>query len=149
MKRLVLAFAGLSVACASAPATTADRILGTWTCEALISGGSLKGDMTYAKGGKATLKLNYTGTMANQPVVAAGEADGTWELVESDAKIKSTIGNLNVTSVKVGESDVAPAMAQALIGPMLAGQSSTSAITLEQNRLTLTAEDGTVTNCTR
>lgn len=151
MKRiLVSAIALLTVAgCASAPPTVTQRILGTWTCDSNMGGGSLKGVMTYAEAGKTTGKITFTGAMNNQPIVAAGDAEGTWELLEKDTKLKSTISNLTVTSLKVGERDMPVTMAQAMLAPLLVGQSSTAAIVLEPAKLTLTAEDNTVTTCTR
>jgi len=95
------------------------------------------------------VKLNYSGKMGAQPIVAAGDGDATWKLLENDTKLESKIGNVNLTSVKVGDKDLPPAMAQSMLAPMLAGQAATSTIKLEGNALTLTATDGTVTNCTR
>jgi hypothetical protein len=151
MKRILISTVALVAAagCASSPPTVTQQLLGTWNCEAAIGGGSLKGVMTYNEGGTAAVKLNYTGKMGAQAVVASGDGDATWKLLENDTKLESKIGNVNLTSVKVGDKDLPPAMAQSMLAPMLAGQAATSTIKLDGNTLALTASDGTVTNCTR
>ena len=150
MKRaaFTLALALLS-ACATAAPTTEQLLLGTWNCEAPIGSGLLKGVMTYEAGGKSTMKLTFTGEMAGATVEAIGDGDATWALLEDNTRLELKIGNLNLTSVKIGEQVIAPAMAQALIGPMLAGQSAVSTIKVDRANLTLTATDGTVTSCKR
>jgi hypothetical protein len=151
MKRILISTVALVAAagCASSPPTVTQQLLGAWNCDATIGGGSLKGLMTYAEGGKGTVKLNYTGTMGAQPIVAAGDGEATWKLIEGDTKLESTITTVNLTSVKIGDRDVPPAMAQSMLAPMLAGQTATSTIKLDKTNLTLTATDGTVTACTR
>ena len=151
MRRLILA-TGVSLlltACASTPPTTEQLLLGTWTCEAPIGNGKLAGDVTYEAGGKSTMKVTFTGNMAGAAVVAVGNGDATWALLEENTRLESKIGNLNLTSVKMGEQAVDPAMAQAMIGPMLAGQSAVADIKVDKSSLTLTATDGTVTSCAR
>ena len=150
MKRTAFGFAATFLAaCASTPPTTEQLLLGTWKCEAPIGSGALKGDVTYAADGKSTMKVAFTGDMAGAKVEAVGEGDATWALVEDNTRLESKIGNLTITSVKMGDQVIAPAMAQAMIGPMLAGQSAVSAIKVDAKTLTLTATDGTVTSCTR
>ena len=150
MRHVLFASLGLVLAgCALAPPTVTQQLLGTWSCDAAIGGGSLKGLMTYAEGGKGTVKLNYTGKMGAQAIVAAGDGDATWKLIEDDTKLESTINTVNLTTVKIGDRDVPPAMAQSMLAPMLAGQTATSTIKLDKANLTLTATDGTITACTR
>lgn len=152
MRRAIL-LAGVSLllaSCATTPPTTGQLLLGSWKCEAPIgSGGQLKGDVTYAPDGKSTMKVVFTGAMAGSKVEAAGNGDATWALLEDNTKLESKIENLNITSVKMGEQVIEPAMAQAMIGPMLAGQSAVSTIKVDKTNLTLTATDGTVTSCSR
>jgi hypothetical protein len=105
--------------------------------------------MTYAAGGTATMKLAFSGDMAGAKVEVMGDGDSTWALLEENTKLESKIGNLSITSVKMGEQVIAPAMAQALIGPMLTGQSAVSTIKVDRTNLALTATDGTVTSCAR
>ena len=87
--------------------------------------------------------------MAGATVEAIGNGDATWALLEDNTKLESKIGNLSITSVKMGDQVIEPAMAQAMIGPMLAGQSAVSTIKVDKTNLTLTATDGTVTSCMR
>ena len=151
MRRLILTtgVSFLFTACATSPPTTEQLLLGAWKCEAPIGSGQLKGDVTYEAGGKSTMKVAFTGNMAGAKVEAVGDGDATWALLEDNTKLESKIGNLNITSVKMGEQVIEPAMAQAMIGPMLAGQSAVSTIKVDKTSLTLTAADGTVTSCTR
>jgi hypothetical protein len=95
------------------------------------------------------MKLAFSGDMAGAKVEVMGDGDSTWALLEENTKLESKIGNLSITSVKMGEQVIAPAMAQALIGPMLAGQSAVSTIKVDRTNLALTATDGTVTSCAR
>jgi hypothetical protein len=139
----------LFAACATKPLTTEQLLLGAWKCEAPIGNGQLKGDVTYEAGGKSTMKLAYTGAMAGAKVEAVGNGDASWALLEENTKLESKIDNLSITSVKMGEQVIEPAMAQAMIGPMLAGQSAVSTIEVDAKALTLTATDGTVTTCAR
>jgi hypothetical protein len=151
MRRLILA-TGVSLllaSCATTPPTTEQLLLGTWNCEAPIGSGKLQGAVTYAAGGKSTMKLTFSGEMAGAKVEAIGDGDATWALLEDNTKLESRIGNLTLTSVKMGDQVIAPAMAQAMIGPMLAGQSAVSTINVDKTNLTLTATDGTATSCTR
>jgi hypothetical protein len=151
MRRVIL-LAGLSLllaSCATKPPTTEELLLGTWNCEAPIGSGKLQGVVAYEAGGKSTMKLTFSGDMAGAKVEAIGNGDATWALLEDNTKLESKIGNLTLTSVKMGDQVIAPAMAQAMIGPMLAGQSAVAAIKVDAKTLTLTATDGTVTSCTR
>jgi hypothetical protein len=148
----MILLAGVSLlfaACATKPLTTEQLLLGAWKCEAPIGSGQLKGDVTYEAGGKSKMNLAFTGAMAGAKVEAIGNGDTSWALLEDDTKLESKIGNLNITSVKMGDQVIEPAMAQAMIGPMLAGQSAVSTIKVEENAMTLTATDGTVTSCAR
>jgi hypothetical protein len=150
MKLSVFGFAAICLAaCATSPPTTEQLLLGAWKCEAPIGSGTLKGDVAYEAGGKSTMKVTFTGNMAGATVEAIGNGDATWALLEDNTKLESKIGNLSITSVKMGDQVIEPAMAQAMIGPMLAGQSAVSTIKVDKTDLTLTATDGTVTSCTR
>jgi hypothetical protein len=150
MKRVVFGFAATLLAgCATTPPTTEQLLLGGWKCEAPIGNGKLAGDVNYEAGGTSTMKLAFTGNMAGSTVEAIGNGDATWALLEDNTKLESKIGNLTLTSVKMGEQVIEPAMAQAMIGPMLAGQSAVSTINVDRTNLTLTATDGTVTSCKR
>jgi hypothetical protein len=150
MKRTVVGLAAIFLAaCATSPPTTEQLLLGAWKCEAPIGSGKLAGDVTYEAGGKSTMKVTFTGEMAGSKVEAIGNGDATWTLLEDNTKLESKIGNLALTSVKMGEQVIEPAMAQAMIGPMLAGQSAVSTIKVDKANLTLTATDGTVTSCKR
>jgi hypothetical protein len=150
--RQVILLAGVSLlfaACATKPLTTEQLLLGAWKCEAPIGSGQLKGDVIYEAGGKSTMKLAFTGAMAGAKVEAVGNGDASWTLLEDNTKLESKIGNLSITSVKMGQQVIEPAMAQAMIGPMLAGQSAVSTIEIDAKAMTLTATDGTVTSCLR
>ena len=150
MKRTMFGIASvLLAACATTPPTTEQLLLGAWKCEAPIGSGKLAGDVTYEAGGKSTMKVAFTGDMAGSKVEAIGNGDATWALLEDKTKLESKIGNLTLTSVKMGDQVIEPAMAQAMIGPMLAGQSAVSTIKVDKTNLTLTATDGTVTSCKR
>ena len=150
MKLNVFGFAAIClVACATSPPTTEQLLLGAWKCEAPMGSGALKGDVAYEAGGKSTMKVTFTGNMAGATVEAIGNGDATWALLEDNTKLESKIGNLSITSVKMGDQVIEPAMAQAMIGPMLAGQSAVSTIKVDKTNLTLTATDGTVTSCMR
>jgi hypothetical protein len=150
MKRTVVGFSAIFLAaCATSPPTTERLLLGAWKCEAPIGNGKLAGDVTYEAGGKSTMKVTFTGEMAGSKVEAIANGDATWALLEDNTKLESKIGNLTLTSVKMGEQVIEPAMAQAMIGPMLAGQSAVSTIKVDKANLTLTATDGTVTSCKR
>jgi hypothetical protein len=80
---------------------------------------------------------------------ATGKVDGGWKLLENDTKLEQTIANVTITGAKMNDQTIEPAMAQAMIGPSLAGQSSVTTMKLDDKTLTLTDATGNVTNCTR
>jgi len=150
MKRLVLGAAALAAlaACATTPTTT-QLLIGTWNCESKPAFGSIKTTTTYSPDGTGKAHLAVAGTSGALTFEAVGDADATWKLLEEDTKIELKVNNVTVTSAKLNGNTIDPKMAQTMIGPYLAGQSATSAIKVDQKTLTLTATDGSVTNCTR
>lgn len=149
MRRLVLAFAVLGASCATKPPTTADLLVGTWTCESKPNFGAIKSTITYSPDGKANAKMSVAGSGGALAAEAEGDVEGAWKLVEEGAKLEQSIANVTITSAKLNGQTVDPGMAQAMIGPYLSGQSATTAIKVDQANLTLTNADGNVTACAR
>ena len=149
MMRLAIATAVLCASCATKPPTTADLLLGSWTCESKPSFGTIKATTTYSPDGKAKAQISVAGSGGALAVEAAGDVEATWKLVEEDAKIEQSIAGVTITSAKLNGQDVDPGMAQAMIAPYLAGQSATSAVKVDKTSLTLTSADSVVTACSR
>ena len=150
MKRLVLGTAALAAlaSCATTPTTT-QLLLGTWNCESKPAFGVIKTTTTYAPDGGGKAHLTVTGASGALNFEAVGDADATWKLLEEDTKIEQKVSAVTVSSAKLNGNTVDPKMAQTLIGPYLAGQSAASAIKIDAKTLTITAADGSVTNCAR
>lgn len=140
-------------ACASSPPkppTPAEMLLGTWQCQSQLGAmGAIKGTTTYKPAGAASFKLEVAGSGNGMAIEAAGEGDATWQLLENDTKLQTTLGAVTITSAKLNGNVVDPALAQGLLGASLAGQSATSALEITPATMKLTTADGAVTNCTR
>lgn len=149
MKRLVLAFAVLGASCATKPPTTAALLAGSWKCESKANFGTINSSITYTPDGKATAHMAVAGSGGALAVQAEGDVDGTWKLVEDDTKLEQSIANVKITGAKLNGQDIDPGMAQAMVGPYLAGQSATSDIKVDKASLALTNSDGGTTNCAR
>jgi hypothetical protein len=154
MKRAVLGIAFIFLAACgttpSKPKTPADLLLGTWSCETKSGAVAINAKMTYSPDGKAAGEMTVGG--AGNPTMmfaAAGKVDGSWKLLENDTKLEQTIANVTITSAKLNDQTIEPAMAQSMIGSSLAGQSSVTTMKIDDKTLTLTDASGTVTNCTR
>jgi len=154
MKRIVLGIASvLLAACATTPPkpkTPAEMLLGTWNCETKSSAVAINAKMTYAPEGKASGDISV-GSSSNPTMMfaATGKVEGGWKLLENDTKLEQTIANFTITTAKLNDQTIEPAMAQAMIGPSLAGQSSVTTMKMDDKTLTLTDTTGNVTNCTR
>lgn len=153
MKRMVL-FTGVLLvlaACMTKPPTTTELLLGTWNCESHPTFGTIAGTTTYSPDGKGIGHLTVVGSGSGMAVEAAGDVTASWKLLEDDTKLQQTIDNLTVTSAKLNGNVVQPKMAQAMLAPFIGGQNTTSAIKIDPKAktMTLTAADGSVTNCKR
>ena len=154
MKRVLLGVTALLfAACATTPPkpkTPAEMLLGTWTCETKSSGVAINAKMTYSQDGKAAGDISV-GSSGNPTMMfaATGKVEGSWKLLENDTKLEQTIANITITTAKLNDQTIEPSMAQAMIGPSLAGQSSVTAMKMDDRTLTLTDTTGNVTNCTR
>lgn len=152
MKRVALGIASLLLAACAAtpkPKTPAELLLGAWTCETKSSSVVISAVMTYSPDGKAAGNISVASANPTMMFAATGKVDGSWKLLENDTKLEQTIANATITSAKLNDQTVEPAMAQAMIGPSLAGQSSVTTMQLDDKTLTLTDATGNVTNCTR
>jgi hypothetical protein len=155
MRRLILA-SGVSfllAACATTPPkpkTPSELLLGTWTCETNTSAVAITAKMTYSADGKEAGEMSV-GSTGNPTMMfaATGKVDGSWTLIENDTKLQQTLANVTITSAKLNDQIIEPAMAQSMIGPSLAGQSSVTDMKIDDKSLTLTDTSGTATNCTR
>ena len=154
MKRTAFVTASLVLAaCATAPPkpkTPSELLLGTWTCETKTSAVAITAKMTYSADGKEIGEMSV-GSAGNPAMMfaATGKADGSWQLIENDTKLQQTLANVTITSAKLNDQVIEPAMAQSMIGPSLAGQSSVTNVEIDDKTLTLTDSTGTVTSCTR
>jgi hypothetical protein len=155
MRRLILASAVsfLLAACATSPPkpkTPAEMLLGRWSCETRTSAVAISSNMTYSPDGKAVGEISV-GSAGNPTMMfaATGKVDGSWKLIENDTKLQQTLANVTITGAKLNEQVIEPAMAQSMIGPSLAGQSSVTTMKVDDKTLTLTDTTGTATNCTR
>jgi hypothetical protein len=149
MKRILIASLVVLAGCATKPPTTTELLLGAWNCELTAGPVTIKGVFNYAPEGKGNFNVNVTGGIGTFQIDAQGEGNATWKLVEEDAKLESKIETVTIASAKVNGNVVAPAMAQTLLGPSLAGQTSTSTIKIDKTSLVLTQPDGSATNCAR
>jgi hypothetical protein len=150
MKRILVAVGLTFVAgCATKPPTTANLLLGTWNCESKPSFGTIKGTTTYSPGGKAAGRLTIAGSGGAMAVEATGDVEATWKLLEDNAKLEQTIAGIKIISAKLNGQDIEPGMAQSMVAPMIAGQSTTSTVKVDKTNLVLTSDDGAVTTCTR
>jgi hypothetical protein len=153
MKRAVLGIAfALLAACATTPPkpkTPAEMLLGKWTCETKSSAVAITAVMTYLPDGKAAGDISVASANPTMMFAATGKVDGGWKLLENDTKLEQTITNVTIAGAKMNDQTIEPAMAQAMIGPSLAGQSSVTTMKLDDKTLTLTDATGNVTNCTR
>ncbi|HEX5007129.1 MAG TPA: hypothetical protein VFV70_08455 [Hyphomonadaceae bacterium] len=143
----------LVAACATTPPkpkTPAELLLGTWTCETRTSAVAITANMTYSADGKETGEMSV-GSAGNPTMMfaATGKVDGSWKLIENDTKLQQTLANVTITSAKLNDQVIEPAMAQSMIGPSLAGQSSVTDMKIDDKTLTLTDSSGTITSCTR
>ena len=153
MKRVALGIAAvLLAACATTPPkpkTPAEMLVGAWTCETRTSAVAITAKMTYSPDGKAAGDISV-GSAGNPTMMfaATGKVEGSWKLLENDTKLEQTIASATITSAKLNDQAIDPAMAQAMIGPSLAGQSSVTTMKLDDKTLTVTDETGNVTSCT-
>lgn len=152
MRRLVLLAALAISACASTPPkplTPAEQLVAApWTCESAIGPGTLKTVQTYKSDGTAAFTLDAKGGNGSMTVDASGKGDAKWKLLENDTKMEVTLGNLTVTRANLNGASIDPAMAQAMLGPYLAGQSATTSFAITSTTLELASSDGK-TSCTR
>lgn len=150
-RHLITGLAAVALAaCASSPktATVADRLAGSWACDTKMGSADVKGVWTYAKDGSAKADLTVTagGALA---VEAKGKLDATWRLESDDTKLILAHEGVTIESATVAGNKVEPAMAQALVGEMMSGQSISARITVDDSKLVLTSDDNSVVTCAR
>jgi hypothetical protein len=139
-------------ACASAPAakppTTAELLLGAWTCETKADAVTIKtAPITYLDGGKSTFHISLSGSASSMAFEVVGDGEGAWVLHEED-NLEDKIVSAKVASAKMNGNPVPPAMIQGMIDQII-NKSSTGAIKVTKTTMTQTTKDGQVTNCTR
>lgn len=150
---LAIAAAALAAgACASAPPTPAQQILGAWDCHAESDGMVVDGAFTYMTGGLSRADATMDVAVSGMKVWLAGKLDATWGF-QPDGSLIETITALKVTSAKADGNDLPPVtvstMVQPMIDQMVVGQSSTSTVAFNGDVMTSTDKDGVVTTCRR
>jgi hypothetical protein len=142
------AFAAILLsACASAPPTPDQLIVGRWTCKTESEGVIVDSVVSYLAGGKADgevlLKLDQPGMAVN----LRARAESTWAML-ADGQMEETLTKVSVISGTMNGGDVPAAMMQPIIAGM-EGQTTLSDVAVTATTLKLTEDRGTVTNCTR
>lgn len=151
MKRILLAAAALTLgACASSPAakTPADMILGKWNCKATAEGITTDADVTYLKGGAATMDAKAGISQSGMAIEILATADASWNFRE-DGKLEEMITRMTVTKGTMSGQDVPPAMIQPMVEGAVVNQKTVSTAVFSDNSFVSTDEAGTVTTCTR
>ena len=149
---LLAAPALMLAACASAPAakppTTAELLLGSWTCETKADAILIKtAPITYLAGGKSTFHIVLSGSSSAMAFEVVGDGEGTWVLHEAD-QLEDKILSAKVSSAKMNGNPVPPAMIQGMVDQII-NKSSTGKIVVTKTTMTQTTADGQVTSCTR
>ncbi len=130
------------------PPTPAEMLTaGPWDCQTMAGPATLHMKPTYKADGTATIDLQISGSGGAFQIEAAGTADGKWQLLEGDTKLQQTLSGLKLSSVKLNGSDMDTAQAQGMIGPYIAGQSTTGPVTITPTSLELGGD--AKTTCTR
>lgn len=151
MKRILLAAAALTLgACASSPAakTPADMILGKWNCKATAEGITTDADVTYLKGGAATMDAKAGISQSGMAIEILATADASWNFRE-DGKLEEMITRMTVTKGTMSGQDVPPAMIQPMVEGAVVNQKTVSTAVFSDNSFVSTDEAGTVTTCSR
>ncbi len=151
MKRILLAAAALTLgACASSPAakTPADMILGKWNCKATAEGITTDADVTYLKGGAATMDAKAGISQSGMAIEILATADASWNFRE-DGKLEEMITRMTVTKGTMSGQDVPPAMIQPMVEGAVVNQKTVSTAVFSDKSFVSTDEAGTVTTCTR
>ena len=139
-------------ACASAPApkppTTAELLLGAWTCETKTDAIVIKtAPITYLAGGKSTFHIVLNGSASSMAFEVIGDGEGAWVLHEGD-KLEDKIVAAKVAGAKMNGNPVPPAMIQGMVDSLI-NRSSTGSIAVTKTTMTQTTTDGQITRCTR
>jgi hypothetical protein len=139
-------------ACASTPApkppTTAELLLGAWTCETKTDAIRIKtAPITYLAGGKSTFHIVLSGSASSMVFEISGDGEGSWMLREGDT-LEDKIVAARVASATMNGNPVPSAMIQGLVDSLI-NKSSTGSIVVTKTAMTQTTADGQVTTCTR
>ena len=147
----VLAAIALS-ACATAPQTPQEKILGKWSCSLDMSGLKGAANLTYVAGGTSSGPISFKGESEGSDVDITGSVEATWEFL-ADGQLRETITDFAIKTASFDGETMNQAMISAVIEPMLAetitGGESLANVTFAGNTMTLDAEGADPTVCTR
>ena len=142
-----LGLAGLA-ACASAPQTADQVIVGKWNCSANTPDGKISGPMTYHSDGTTTFVLTFDSIMEGTSVIIVADGSSVWE-IPAEGKIREAIKSIEIRSAKMGGQDIPPSMLGDIEDSMVDAELSESSLEVSRSDMVLVDQEGTRTVCKR
>lgn len=147
---ILVAAVGLAslAACASAPQTPDQLIVGKWNCSAKTPDGKISGPMTYQADGTTAFVLTFDSVIQDTSVIIVAEGSSIWE-IPAEGKIREAIKSIDVRSAKMGGKDIPPSMLGDIEKTMIDTELSESSLEISRTDMVLVDKEGTRTVCKR
>jgi hypothetical protein len=138
-------------ACATAPKTPEQMILGKWTCDASSPEMKVKGVFDYKADGTASSLADVEVDTEGMKIGIKGNMGSTWKFLP-DGKLQETITSMSISSATMNGQPMDQsmvAMMQPMVQEMVVNQSTTSQVTLNEREFNYVDDAGVATACTR